>query len=182
MKVWFYSYFKHCLLINNNFEQVCSTTTSWAVMLPTETSVSPSCVLDPLMCHTCLAFSSHWKVQGRKRICPCAICGHILLLSLSVVSLWYGLPSTIVPCTVYPSPSILSCCRCIQSCHIICTVWYQYILLLGNILSGNYPSLEQNYNFVNCQVIWRVVKFKNVLFRVSNMSCILHSHNFLLSC
>ena len=62
---------------------------------------------------------SHKIIQGKKRNCPCIMCGHVLLSSMSVLSLSHGLLSRAVLCAVCPFPSIQSCHTCIQSSHTL---------------------------------------------------------------
>ena len=64
-----------------------------------------------------VSWPNHQIIQGKKRNCPCIICGHILLSSLSILSLSHGLLSSAVLCTVCPSPHILSCHKCIHLSH-----------------------------------------------------------------
>ena len=86
-------------------------------------SVLVSSVLGLVACLSCSAWechnsksvsrTSHQIIQGKKRNCPCTICGHILLSSSSDLLLSHGLLSRAVPCTVNPSPGILSSHTCI---------------------------------------------------------------------
>ena len=78
-------------------------------------------------CHNSKSVSSpsHQVIQGKKRNCPCIICGHVVLSSSSVLSMSHGLLSRAVPCVVCPSPCILSCHMCIQSIHKVRKFWCQ---------------------------------------------------------
>ena len=80
-------------------------------------SVLLSSVLGLVACLSCSAWQCHKSksvslpnqqiIQGKKRNCPCIICGHVLKSSLSVLLLSHGLLSCAVPCTACPSPGIL---------------------------------------------------------------------------
>ena len=89
-------------------------------------------VFDIVACLACWAWQchnsksvyspSHQIMQGKKRNCPCITCGHVLLSSLSVLSLSHGLLSRAVLCCVL---SVLSCHMCIQSSHKVWKLWCQ---------------------------------------------------------
>ena len=86
--------------------------------------------------------------------CPCTICGHVLLSSLLVLSLWCEMLSSAVLCTVCPSPSGLPCVTSWVAKFVNFDA--KMLVLFGNILSEN----QHNW-FINCQIFWRVVKFRN---------------------
>jgi len=106
-----------------------------------------------------VSWSSHQIIQGKKRNCPCIICGHILLSSLSGLLLSHGLLSCAVPCTVNPSPGILSCHPCIQSTIRFENFDSETLAFLWYVLFENHPSLKGNNNLINSQIFGRVVKF-----------------------
>ena len=100
---------------------------------------------------------SHQIIQGKKRNCPCIRCGHVLLSSLSVLSLSHGLLSRAVLSVlsqytfisyVYPVES--------QSLKILMS---KRLRFLWYVLFENHPPFEGNNKFVNSQIFRRVVKF-----------------------
>ena len=107
------------------------------------------------------------KSWWEKSNCPCTICGHILQLSLLFLSLWYGLLSAVSLCRSCHLPSILSC---IQLCNL-CSLMKKFVLL-GNIFSEYIIPLNKTITSsvaIFSEGLWNL---ENVLFRISNMSCI----------
>jgi len=126
-------------------------------------------VLGLVACNTCLAWQSHNSksvylrshhiIQGKKRNCLCIVHAHVLISSLSMLSLSHGLLSHAVPCTVSSSQSILSC-------HVYPSGSHSLKIFMLKRFFGMYclkitlPLKEKNY-FVNSQIFGRVIKFGN---------------------
>ena len=83
---------------------------------------------------------SHQIIQGKKRSCPCIICGHVLLSSLSVLLRSHGLLSRAVLCAVCPSPGILSYHTCIQLSHEVWKFWCRNVCVSSVCIVEKSPS------------------------------------------
>ena len=141
-------------------------------------SFSLSCIIDHLVCASCLVCHIHnnqffvrsLKSSGKERKFSMYNLWPHPSVSLSVLSLWHELLSSVVSCLVSPFPCRLSCnllgCKvCKFSCQNGCLSW-KYIVSKSPFLwtaSSIARFSEGLYNF------------RNVLFKICNTSQVFHS-------
>lgn len=162
-----------CSLVSMQISLSCPSTAllschPWSSLKCPLISVSLSCISNPLawlsnlvqQFHKSLCFSLSCHHMGGGGDCPCTICDHILPSSLSILSLWHEMLSSVVLCTVCHSPGKLSCHVCNQfRCKIFVNFNAKMPVFLRNVLSENYSPFEQHSHFINGQIFWRAVKF-----------------------
>jgi len=91
-----------------------------------------------------VSWSSHQIIQGKKRNCPCIICGHILLSSSSGLLLSHGLLSCAVPYTVNYAPKYTFMSSMYPISHKVENFDSETLAFLWYVLFENHPSLKGN--------------------------------------
>ena len=112
---------------------ICQNTYGCQVTPSPYLKVAPSQSLggpSPLACPSCWVGQCHnskhvsWPSRrispGTRSNCPCTLCGHLLVFSLSILTLSHELQSDVAQCTVCLCPNKLSYHTCIQSHHTVC--------------------------------------------------------------
>jgi hypothetical protein len=148
--------------------------------------MSPLFTLSPVLCLVaclfCLAWQycnsksvswpSHHIIQGQKKLSMCNLWPHACVFHTSFVTS-HLLLSHAVPCSVCPSPSILSCHTCIQLSQKVCILGWWYDCMAWCVLFESHPPFERSNCFSNSQIFRRVVKFGKLAVCISNKSSII---------
>ena len=99
----------------------------------------PSCWVGE--CHNSkfVSWPRHWINPGTRINCPYTVSGHVLVTSLSILTLSRELQSDFVHCAVYLCPNKLSYHTCIQSRHTVCKFWSRNFCVPWVCTVGKWP-------------------------------------------